>query len=505
MAKNKNMLEVKPEVLPELDKSKFVLVQSNEVIYDQISDQKPIGYFKDAWIRFKKNRVSVVAFIILSVLIIMSVIGPLFNQWNIDDRDIRLKELPPRIPLLEDIGIFDGTKVLFGRTNRELNDPNFDEDSIVLEYVDSTMELVCKPGTPIVIDGVEECVYQGEKIPFKEVWYHDIKVDLYLYRDYENSYGDGKYITLTDTEYDELVADDATRDDEDKVIRSVFNEITSEVCVGIEDEVEQRGEMVTVCTDLETGDIIPFTVTKQYQIYVNYWKYLGFEETPYFWFGTDGQGRDLFTLIWSGARVSFMVAFTVAFINIFIGVVVGAVSGYYGGRVDLFLQRALEIIAGVPFLATLTLLTIRFGSTYWVVILAFVFSGWIGISRTVRAQFFRYKNREYVLAARTLGAKDARLMARHIFPNAVGTIITSVVLIIPGVIFTESTFSFLGIIDYGKVISIGKILSNGQQVMQESPHVLLFPAIFISLLMLSFNMFGNGLRDAFNPSLRGVE
>jgi oligopeptide transport system permease protein len=109
------------------------------------------------------------------------------------------------------------------------------------------------------------------------------------------------------------------------------------------------------------------------------------------------------------------------------------------------------------------------------------------------------------LAARTLGATDSRIIIRHIFPNAIGTLITSLVLYIPAVIFSESTFSFLGIINYAELMSVGRLLSTGQSVMKESFYQVLFPSIFISLLMLSFNLFGNGLRDAFNPSLRGVE
>ena len=185
--------------------------------------------------------------------------------------------------------------------------------------------------------------------------------------------------------------------------------------------------------------------------------------------------------------------------------VLGSISGYYGGTVDLVMERVSEILAGLPFLAILTLLLLRFGNSPFVVVLAFTMTGWLGISALTRSQFYRYKNREYVLAARTLGAGDRRIMYRHIFPSAVGTIITRVILYIPGVIFTESTFSFLGIINYGDIISVGRLMSNGQLVMKSSFYQLLFPAIFISLLMLSFNLFGNGLRDAFNPSLRGVE
>ena len=125
----------------------------------------------------------------------------------------------------------------------------------------------------------------------------------------------------------------------------------------------------------------------------------------------------------------------------------------------------------------------------------------------VRMQFYRFKNQEYVLAARTLGASDFRIMFKHIFPNSMGTIITGSILVIPGVIFSETSLSYLGIINLNSasMTSIGAMLSEGQKCMTSAPHVVLFPAIFIALLMISFNLFGNGLRDAFNPSTRGVD
>ena len=122
-------------------------------------------------------------------------------------------------------------------------------------------------------------------------------------------------------------------------------------------------------------------------------------------------------------------------------------------------------------------------------------------------QFYRYKNQEYVLAARTLGASNKRLMFKHIFPNAIGTIITSSVLVIPSVIFSESSLTYLGIVNLesSSTTSVGTMLANGRSSLQTYPHIILFPALFISLLMITFNLFGNGLRDAFNPSLRGSE
>ena len=142
-------------------------------------------------------------------------------------------------------------------------------------------------------------------------------------------------------------------------------------------------------------------------------------------------------------------------------------------------------------------------------IFAFVLTGWIGTAATVRMQFYRYKKQEYVLAARTLGARDRRLIMKHIFPNALGTIITSAALYIPSVIFSETSLAYLGIISLNNpsegIISLGALLTSGQAAISTFPHILLFPAIVIALLMVSFNLFGNGLRDAFNPSLRGSD
>ena len=157
----------------------------------------------------------------------------------------------------------------------------------------------------------------------------------------------------------------------------------------------------------------------------------------------------------------------------------------------------------------ITLLKLHMGSAsnIWALLIAFFVTGWIGMANSVRMQFYRFKNQEYVLAARTLGASDRRIMFKHIFPNSLGTLITGSVLAIPSVIFSESSLSYLGIINLstGDITSVGTLLSSAQPYLTTYPHMILFPALFISLLMLSFNLFGNGLRDAFNPSLRGAE
>ena len=246
-------------------------------------------------------------------------------------------------------------------------------------------------------------------------------------------------------------------------------------------------------------------------LYYNYYQMKhGYE--PANAFGTDGQGFDIMVRMAHGVRLSLLLSIFVSAINFIIGSIYGSITGFYGGWIDLILERLTDILGGMPFIVVATLFQLYFVQTGKVsvfvsVLFAFVLTGWIGIGVRVRTQFYRFKNQEYILAARTLGASDIRLMFKHIYPNAIGTIITSVALIIPGVILSESTLSFLGIVSFhGKTMaSLGTMLGSGQQYLSTDPHILFFPAGVISLMMISFNLFGNGLRDAFNPSLRGVD
>lgn len=241
--------------------------------------------------------------------------------------------------------------------------------------------------------------------------------------------------------------------------------------------------------------------TEMLRIKVNMYKLKGAEDI-YYWFGSDALGRDLFTRLWQGTRVSLILAFAVMAVNLTIGLVVGATAGYYGGWIDIFIQRFLEIITSIPQLPLVILLIMWLGSGVLPLIIVFVITGWVGISNSVRIQFYRYKNKEYVLASRTMGASDKRIMYKYILPNAVGTIITSCALTVPSVIFQEAGLSYLGLGIQAPDPSIGQLLSDGQKVLLENPHMIIFPAFIIVLLMLSFNLLGNGLRDAFNPDLR---
>lgn len=244
-------------------------------------------------------------------------------------------------------------------------------------------------------------------------------------------------------------------------------------------------------------------------LYSAYYQYQnGF--SPRHLLGTNQHGQDILVSLSSGARLSFLLAFGVSALNLLIGVCYGAAEGYYGGKVDLFMERISDILAAIPFIVVATLFQLHLAQRVGAVpslLFSFVLTGWIGIASRVRSQFYRFKNAEYVLCARTLGASDQRIVFRHILPNAAGTIITSAVLLIPGVIFSESMLSYLGIVNLesANLTSIGTMLAGGRQYLSTYPHILAFPAIFIALLEISFNLLGNGLRDAFNPVLRGAE
>lgn len=240
--------------------------------------------------------------------------------------------------------------------------------------------------------------------------------------------------------------------------------------------------------------------------YLTKWKllYPDRDTCPRYLFGTDDNGKDLLKMTFAGLRTSLVLGIITAAVTFVFGLVWGAVAGYFGGWVDILMERFTDILGGVPWIVVMTLAIVRFGSSFGVFVMALCLTGWIGTASLTRTQFYRYKNREYILAARTLGASDFRLIFRHILPNAVGTIVTSSVFMITSVIYSESTLAYLNLGLQG-MDSFGVILANNQQYIMTYPHLILFPSFVMLLMMISFNLFGNGLRDAFNPSLKGGE
>ncbi|TVY00422.1 ABC transporter permease [Cohnella terricola] len=219
-------------------------------------------------------------------------------------------------------------------------------------------------------------------------------------------------------------------------------------------------------------------------------------------FGTDQFGRDLWVRVWWGVRISLFIGIMAASIDLVVGVLYGGISAYVGGRVDTIMQRILEIVYAIPLLLLAILFIVFMGPGITSIIIAYAISGWVTMARLVRGQVLLLKEQEFVLAARTLGAKPWRIIAQHLIPNVIGLIIVQITFAVPTAIFFESFLSFIGVGIRPPMASLGKLISEGAGVMRYQPHLLMFPTIIFSLILLSFNLLGDGLRDALDPKMR---
>ena len=219
-------------------------------------------------------------------------------------------------------------------------------------------------------------------------------------------------------------------------------------------------------------------------------------------FGTDTLGRDIWARCWMGGRISLLIAFTTAIIDFIIGVVYGGISGYFGGTVDIIMMRILEIINGIPYLMIIILLMMIMDPGVGTIIIAYSLVGWIPMARLVRGQVVSLKQQEFVAAAEALGAGTGRIIAKHLLPNTISVVIVRVTLSIPNAIFSEAYLSYLGLGVPLPLCSWGSLAQAGVQNFRLYPSQLIIPAILISVTMLAFNLFGDGLRDAFDPKLR---
>ena len=536
---------------------KFALAKGRDYSHDKKLDTKPIGYFKDAWMRFCKNTGSVIGFIIIGLLVLFAIIVPFFTPFTVPYSDTNFNSLYPKSELFEAIGIdfWDGC------TNKQINETDFLEFSAIGQ---ETGDLIIKNNKYTVVQVGKSRQYQIRYNSYHKVgatFEYLSKAEFKALQDYQDQLGvqiilpavadlgrdkNGKKLVET---YPQLkdkpniwykIEEAKTYDSEGnlskklKPIPMALKNADGTIAFDAEGDVQfvnnylQISDPSVYWDDEYTSDMYIEGDTKQYmysikmqgedqyKVRVNYYEYYIYKHKlandgitrPSFLFGTNAQGKDILVCLAAGARLSFILAIVVSSVNMVVGAIYGAIEGYYGGVLDLFMERFSDILSAVPFMIVITLLKLHMGNSSPLLILfiSFFLTGWIGMASRVRMQFYRFKNQEYVLAARTLGASDRRIMFKHIFPNSLGTIITGSILSIPGMIFSESSLSYLGIISLsGNITSVGNLLSSAQEHIREYPHMMLFPALFICLLMLSFNLFGNGLRDAFNPSLRGSE
>ncbi|MDD6995999.1 MAG: ABC transporter permease [Candidatus Borkfalkiaceae bacterium] len=514
-----------------IPKEKFQFVQKSNIGHDKKLETKPVGYFQDAFRRFCKNKGAVAGGIVILFLLLFAIITPFCTPYTVDYYDSVFSTTQPKNNLFVNTNFWDGCK------NKQTGLNNFIEDyAISLET-----------GKPVIKNGEYTVNDEG----------------IYEYR-YDTYYGTGfgRYRTITTEEYNDIqryqnetgrqviyptvklsdrpeAIQDKTRanlyyktktvggktqpvlDENNNVIPNYWKYASADGLPAVAAEYNSlriEGENGFIENGEQVFYIYGRMVSGGVEVRTYYYEYYRYYHTqvlkdgidePCFLFGTTSFGKDIFTCLSSGARFSFIFAIAVAVVNMFVGAIYGSVAGYFGGKIDLFMERFSDILGAVPTMIVITLLKLHMGqsSQALVLFIAFFLTGWIGMASTTRMQFYRFKNQEYVLAARTLGAKDSRLMFKHIFPNAIGTLVTSCALVIPSMIYSETNLSYLGIINLeaGKITSVGTMIAAGQRDMMIAPFVALFPSCFLALMMLSFNLFGNGLRDAFNPTLRGSE
>lgn len=519
----------------EIKKEDFEFAQVDKRIHDTKFDTKPIGYFHSAMRRFAKNKASVVAAVIILVLLLFAIIGVEVSRFDISFQDNDYLSYLPKIKGLEWLGFDGASKVTISEADYwayKAIEAETGFNPIVKVYKDydvTTMTGTLKTTKHYYDVRLDSYAKAGNIF---KVLTDDEYIALQKYQDehgiqliYPAFPVNSKEENATLDQYDAnkwYVTEDAEKGPKKGLPigilpdKSGVNWTNRYIAFGGYDENGKPADGYYSSMKLEGAEnhLYNYAIRKQNSWYVriNSYRYFeykyGFE--PEFWFGTNQYGQDIFVRLSAGARFSFLLATCVSLINLVIGAIYGAIEGYYGGIIDMGMERIVEILSGVPFMVVVTLFSLHLSAKVGAIpslLFAFITTGWIGTASTVRTQFYRFKGQEYVLAARTLGANDGRLMFRHIFPNAIGTMITSSVLAIPGVIFSESTLSYLNIVNLnsGNITSVGTLLAGGNAVIKTSPHIILFPALFISLLMISFNLFGNGLRDAFNPSLRGSE
>ena len=222
----------------------------------------------------------------------------------------------------------------------------------------------------------------------------------------------------------------------------------------------------------------------------------------YYWFGSDTLGRDIWTRVWEGTRVSLGIAVVSAVINMTLGMCYGLISGYFGGMVDSVMQRFAEINNGIPRLVIVTLLLLILKPGFATIVLALVITEWISMSRIARAEMLKLKEQEFVLASRTLGAGNFTLIFREVLPNIIGQIITQLMFSIPTAIFTEAFLSFVGLGIPVPQCSLGSLISDAFNSFTTHPYQIVPPIVVLALLMLCFNMLADGLREAFDPKLK---
>jgi oligopeptide transport system permease protein len=423
-----------------IEKEQFEHVGKNLVAAQSIK-RPSMSYLQDAFRRLKKSKPSIISFWVLVILIIMAIVGPMISK-SLYGHTYRTQSLK----LQDQTSILSNQRSLKLASNSVFSYKKYKPNLRKTKLEFKSVKLKNKAGKlSFYIGDKSEESYQGDRKEFK------LEITTTASDNWDS------IIKKLNIEADKLLKEDP--DFRGVAFKKSHNNLT----------LETKGE-------------------KKFN--------------SKYWLGTDDLGRDLFTRLWEGSRVSFLIAIVAVLFTVLFGVVYGGISGYIGGRADNIMMRIIEIIMVIPDMLYIMLLSIVLPSGIVTITLVLAFTSWMGTAILVRGEVLRLKHSEYVIAAQILGADSKRVIFKHLIPNCMGPIIVNMTMMIPRMIFAEAFLSFIGLGVPAPYASLGVLVNNGAKIFYQYPHLLITPSIVLCLIMLSFNMLGDGLRDSLDPKLR---
>lgn len=426
--------------MDKIEKDQFEHVGKNLEAAQSIK-RPSMSYLQDAFRRLKKNKPSIISFWVLVILILMAIVGPIISKglYGHTYRTQNLKLQDQTFILSNQRSLKLSSNSVFTYTKYK---PNLRKTKLEFKNV----ELKKQSGKlGFLIGDKSEESYQGDQKEYKI----EIK-------------------TTTSDNWD-----------------SILKKLNVEGEKLLKEDPDFRG-----VTFKKSGNsvIIETEGVKKFN--------------SQYWLGTDDLGRDLFTRLWEGSRVSFMIAIISVLVTVLFGVIYGGVSGYIGGAADNIMMRIIEILMVIPDMLYIMLLSIVMPRGIVTITIVLAFTSWMGTAILVRGEVLRLKHSEYVLASQTLGADAKRVIFKHLIPNCMGPIIVNMTMMIPRMIFAEAFLSFIGLGVPAPYASLGVLVNDGAKIFYQYPHLLIIPSVVLCLIMLSFNMLGDGLRDSLDPKLR---
>jgi oligopeptide transport system permease protein len=439
-----------------------------------------LSYWQDAWIRLKKNKQAIVSLWMVIALVLFSFVGPFI--WTVDSSVQELGRIsePPSLNktavVIDELALYE-----------EVVAPNVPETPTDTAIVGA--ELPAPSGLRLMAEATNQSVrLQWDPVPGASGYV--------IYRGDSKPQGPGLFgVPLTEVFGGNKVS-----------YEDIFDLKTGKYFYTV---VAKNGDESTnfATLEVEARSAIKLADAQLLQPEAQVGQTVSLGARP---MGTDALGRDLLARLMAGGRISLFIGFVAPFFSILIGVIIGGISGYAGGRVDHWIMRFTDFVLALPFLLFMILFRVVSGtqageSGIAPMLLAMIVLSWTGAARLTRGQVLQLRESEFVQAARLLGARPYYLILRHLLPNTLGVILISLTFAIPSAIFTEAFLSFIGMGVVPPTPSWGSMCDDGVKTFLSHPHEFLFPALFISLTVLAFNLLGDGLRDALDPRLRSTE